>query len=71
MGISYPSLPSGFVCADVRSVEQKAQRRHWRRARVQAYSEEGDHVETSGPHLEVNGSCAVCECFVYCCVLNV
>lgn len=46
-------------------MEQKAQRRHWGCARVQAYSEEGDHIETSGPHLEVNDSCTVCKCFVW------
>lgn len=46
-------------------MEQKAQRRHRGRARVQAYSEERDHVETSGPHLEVDGGCAVCECFSF------
>lgn len=48
-----------LVCPGFGSVEQKAQRRYRRCARMQADPEEGDKCEAGGPHLENNDGCAV------------
>lgn len=61
---SSPCLHFSFW-SDLGSVEQKAQCSYWRRTWMQAYSEEGDNSETSGPHLEINDSCTVCKPLVW------